>query len=234
MKNAFITGGAGAIGEAICRALAPHYNVIIGYNSSESKAKALSEELCCTAVRVDVADSQSVREASQGLLRDFNHIDLLVNNAGISQIKLFTDITDLEWDKMVATNLSGAFYLSRAFLPSMINRKSGSIINISSVWGVYGASCEVHYSAAKAGLIGLTKALAKEVGASGVRVNCVAPGVIDTAMNSAFTVEEKAVLVEETPLMRLGKPADVAEAVLYLAAAEFVTGQVLGVDGGFC
>jgi 3-oxoacyl-[acyl-carrier protein] reductase len=165
---------------------------------------------------------------------ELGEVDALVNNAGISSQKLFTDITDEEWRRTLSTNLDGAFYCSREALPHMIRQKSGVIVNVSSMWGEVGASCEVHYSAAKAGLIGLTKALAKEVAPSGVRVNCVAPGVIMTDMMKSFderTVEE---LRLETPLEKLGTPENVAAAVLFLAGddSSFITGQVLGVNGG--
>lgn len=162
-------------------------------------------------------------------------VDVLINNAGVSSQKLFTDITDDDWRKTIGVNLDGVFYCCREVLPQMISRKNGVIINISSMWGEVGASCEVHYSASKAGVIGLTKALAKEVAPSGIRVNCISPGVIMTDMMSGFddnTIEE---LKSETPLQRLGTPEDIASAALFLASdeASFITGQTLGVNGGF-
>ena len=182
-----------------------------------------------------MADSEAVRWAVQETKAFLPHVDALVNNAGIASQELLTDVTDEQWRRMVDTNLSGAFYLCRAVLPGMISRREGSIVNISSIWGRIGASCEVPYSAVKAGLIGLTRGLAKEAGPSGVRVNCVCPGVIRTDMLSAFTPDDLAELAEETPLGRLGTPEDVARAVLWLSGPEaaFVTGQTLGVDGGF-
>ncbi|MGN1422997.1 MAG: SDR family oxidoreductase, partial [Oscillospiraceae bacterium] len=166
--------------------------------------------------------------------KSYGHIDVLVNNAGISQIKLFGDITGEDWARMLAVDLTGCFNVTQEVLKGMIARKSGAVVNISSVWGVHGASCEVHYSAAKAGVIGMTKALAKEVGLSGVTVNCIAPGVIDSPMNSAhLTPEELSELAEQTPVGRLGRPDEVARAVRALAENRFITGQVLGVDGGF-
>ena len=159
---------------------------------------------------------------------------LLINNAGIAQIKLFSDITDSDWRLMTDTDLSGAFYMSREVSRHMVRKKHGSIINISSVWGVYGASCEVHYSAAKAGLIGMTKALAKELGPSGIRVNCIAPGVIESPMNAHLDGEELKELIDATPLCRLGKPEEIAHAARFFEQNAFTTGQVLGVDGGFC
>ncbi len=169
------------------------------------------------------------------MFEEVGSVDVLVNNAGISSQKLFTDITDDEWKRTIGVNLDGVFYCCRNALPYMIRQKSGAIINIGSMWGEVGASCEVHYSASKAGVIGLTKALAKEVAPSGVRVNCIAPGVVMTDMMSDFddtTIEE---LKDETPLGRLGTPEDIAAAVLFLASddASFITGQTLGVNGGF-
>jgi 3-oxoacyl-[acyl-carrier protein] reductase len=160
---------------------------------------------------------------------------VLINNAGIAQIKMLGDITDEDFRRMIDVNLSAAFYLAREISPDMVRRKHGRIINVGSMWGKVGASCEVHYSAAKAGLRGLTMALAKELGPSGITVNCVEPGVIDTDMNAALDEESRAALCEQTPLCRIGRPEDVAAAVMFLASAEagFITGQVLGVDGGF-
>jgi 3-oxoacyl-[acyl-carrier protein] reductase len=167
------------------------------------------------------------------MFSEIGAVDVLVNNAGISQQKLFTDITDEDWRRMTGVNLDGVFYCSREASREMIRKKSGSIINISSMWGQVGASCEVHYSAAKAGVIGLTKALAKELGPSNIRVNCIAPGVIDTDMMSGFDNETKNSLIDETPLLRLGTPEDIAKAVVFLADENsFITGQVLGVNGG--
>lgn len=234
MSVVFVTGGTGAIGSAICSEFAKTDDVIFSYNSSEEKAAELKKRLCCEAVRMDVSDAESVKGAVTDILKKFGHIDVLVNNAGISQIKLFTDITEDDWNRMISVNLTGCFNVTQAVLPSMINRKSGAVVNISSVWGVHGASCEVHYSAAKAGLIGMTKALAKEVGASGITVNCIAPGVIDSPMNSShLSAEELSVLAEETPLGRMGRAEEVAQAVRAVCENRFITGQVLGVDGGF-
>ena len=159
---------------------------------------------------------------------------MLINNAGIAESALFTDVTDEMWKRMLDTNLSGAFYASRAVLPNMISKKRGVILNVSSMWGQVGASCEVHYSAAKAGLIGMTKALAKEVGPSGIRVNCVSPGVIDTDMNANLSDSDIEALKNETPLERIGNATDIAEALLFLASdkASFITGQDIGVNGG--
>ena len=167
--------------------------------------------------------------------KEFGEIDLLVNNAGIAQQKLFTDITDSDWDKMIGTDLSGTFYACREALPYMIRQKSGKIINVSSMWGQTGASCEVHYSAAKAGVIGLTKALAKEVGPSGIMVNCVCPGVVDTDMMSSFSKEDVDALTEEIPLGRIASADDIARVISFLASddADYITGQIIPVNGGF-
>lgn len=229
-----ITGGTGAIGAAIAENYAATDDVVFTYNTRAEQAQTLCGRLHCAAVQMDAADRESVERAVAQVLRDYGHIDVLVNNAGISQIKLFGDITPQDWDRMLAVNLTGCFNTCHAVLRHMIARKSGAIVNVSSVWGVHGASCEVHYSAAKAGVIGLTKALAKEVGASGVTVNCVAPGVIDSPMNSAhLTEDDLRELSEQTPVGRLGRADEVAQAVRFLAENRFVTGQVLGVDGGF-
>ena len=168
-------------------------------------------------------------------VEEYGFIDTLVNNAGIAQQKLFTDLTDEDWQAMIDVNLGGTFRTCRAALPEMIRQKRGTIINISSMWGQVGASCEVAYSAAKAGVIGLTKALAKEVAPSGITVNCIAPGAIRTPMLDCFTEEDLAALAEETPVGRIGTPEDVAAACVFLASdgARFITGQVLGVNGGF-
>ena len=182
-------------------------------------------------IQADVSDSLQVRKMFEAV----GGIDILVNNAGIAQTKLFTDITDDDWDRMISTNLSSAFYCCRAALPYMISRKWGRIINISSMWGQVGGSCEVHYSAAKAGIIGLTKALAMEEGLSGITVNCIAPGVIKTDMTSHLSENDFTALKDETPMGTIGTPFDIAKAALFFAdvSSSFITGQVLGVNGGF-
>lgn len=239
MKNkvAFITGGAKGIGEAIVkRLLNDGYKVAFTYNNSEEKALSLCADLDanCKAYKLDITDSNAVNSVVDSIERNFGEIAVLVNNAGIAEQTLFTDITDEMWHRMIETNLSGAFYCSRAVLKYMINRKSGKIINISSIWGETGGSCEVHYSASKAGLIGMTKALAKEVGLSGITVNSVSPGVILTDMTSHFDEETMNALQEETPLNKIGTPEDVAGAVSFLASkdADFITGQNISVNGG--
>lgn len=239
-KCALITGGAKGIGEAICRALARDgYSIAINYKSSLKEAQELKDSLSAITdaeiFKADVSDSSQVEEMFSQVEKVFGGVSVLVNNAGIAEQSLFTDITDDMWQRMIGVNLTGAFNCCRRALPHMINEKSGCIVNIASMWGEVGASMEVHYSAAKAGLIGLTKALAKEVGLSGIRVNAVSPGVVLTDMMSSFSDEDKAVLREETPLNALGSPEDIGEAVSFLASdkAKFVTGQVLSVNGGF-
>lgn len=239
-KTALVTGGARGIGVAICRALAKDgFKIAINYNSSEHEAVELKNELSSVTdveiFKADVSDSIQVKKMFAQIEAAFGGVDVLVNNAGVSQQILFTDITDEMWQKMINTNLSSAFYCSREALKFMISNKSGKIINIASMWGETGASMEVHYSASKAGLIGLTKALAKEVGLSGVTVNAVSPGVIMTDMMKAFSEEDIDALKDETPLNTLGSVENVADAVSFLASsrADFITGQVISVNGGF-
>ena len=187
------------------------------------------------AYQANVTNRIDVELMVKETIERFGSIDVLINNAGVASQGLFTDISDIEWNEVLDVNLNGVFNVTQAVLPYMIRQKSGSIINISSMWGQVGASCEVAYSAAKAGVIGLTKALAKEVGPSGVRVNCIAPGLIETGMNQELTLEDVAAIVDETPLGRIGSTNDVASSALFLASDEssFITGQVLGVNGGY-
>jgi 3-oxoacyl-[acyl-carrier protein] reductase len=236
-KVALVTGGAKGIGSAIVkRLICDGYKVAFTYNSSKEKALKLCVDLGtdCKAYRLDITDSNAVNFVIEDIEKGFGEIAILVNNAGVAEQTLFTDITDEMWHRMLNTNISGAFYCCRAVLKYMINRKSGKIINISSIWGETGGSCEVHYSASKAGLIGMTKALAKEVGLSGITVNSVSPGVILTDMTSHFDEETMNALKEETPLNRIGTPEDVAGAVAFLCSkdADFITGQNLSVNGG--
>lgn len=235
MKTAFVTGGSRGIGAAIVRELAGNgYRVAFTYLNSKEKAESLAVECNAVAFCADVSNPYQVKEAVSSAEKMFGHIDVLVNNAGISQIKMFNDITEDDWQNMISVNLGGAYRASRAVLDKMISRKSGCIINVSSIWGVTGASCEVHYSATKAALIGFTKALAKELGPSGIRVNCVAPGVIDTDMNASLDGDVRDELCQETPLCRIGSAEEVAKTVRFLASddASFITGQIIGVNGG--
>lgn len=235
MSVILVTGGTGAIGSAIAAEFAKTDDVVITYNSRADEAERLCRELHCQAVQADVSDHDSARRTVEQVVHDYGRLDVLVNNAGIAQIKLFTDITPADWDRIISVNLTGVFNMTQAAVKPMISRKSGAIVNISSVWGVYGGACESAYSASKAGIIGLTKALSRELGASGITVNAVAPGVIDSPMNSSHLDEQElSELAEQTPLCRLGQPEEVAKAVRALAENRFITGQVLGVDGGFC
>ena len=231
-----ISGGARGIGAAAARAVwQAGYRVAVLYHTHAEAAAALEKELPgLLAVQCDVASRASCEVAFRAAEQALGRVDVLVSNAGIAQQKLFTDITPEEWQRMLDVNLTGAFNLCQLALPGMIRRKAGRILTVSSMWGQTGGSCEVHYSAAKAGLIGLTKALAKEEGPSGITVNCVAPGVIDTDMMASFTAEDKAALAEETPVGRLGTAEEVAKLLLYLAGedAGYITGQVFGVNGG--
>lgn len=242
MKTAVVTGASRGIGAAISVAMAKSgYNVILGYKESKEKAENLAKVLiegygvAAIAVQADVSVSSQADALVEVAYKNFGRVDVLVNNAGIAQFRLFTEITDEEWSNMIGTNLTGVFNCSRAAAKYMINAKSGSIVNISSMWGQVGASCEVHYSASKAGVIGLTQALAKELAPSGIRVNCICPGVIKTDMLSNIDDETIASLIEETPIGRLGTPKDIADSVAFLCGdgASFITGQVLGVNGGF-
>lgn len=207
---------------------------------AKDQAEALAKELAALGVPVkvyvcDVAQREQVQAMTAAFLREFGRIDVLVCNAGIARQELFTDITEASWREVMGVDLDGVFYCAQAVLPDMLHRKAGKIITLSSMWGQVGASCEVAYSTAKAGVIGLTKALAKELGPSGITVNCVAPGVIDTEMNGNLSQDIKDELAEETPLERLGTPEDVAQAIWFLAssAGDFFTGQVLAPNGGF-
>ena len=231
MKTALVTGGAGGIGEAICRTLAADgYMVYVNYSRSKEKAETLAAEIGGKAVGFDVSDIEAVKAA----FNDIGRLDLLVNNAGVSEIDLFTSIPYEKAEKILNINLKGAMNCARTALPAMINAKSGNIINISSMWGQCGASCEVDYSASKAGLIGFTKALAKEVAPSGIRVNCVSPGFIMTEMNSRFSQEDLDLIREDIPLGIFGEPRHVADTVAFLASckAEYITGQIIAVNGG--
>ena len=235
-RTVLISGGDRGIGAAAARAFyTAGYRVAVLYHTHAEAAAALEKELPgCTVVQCDVASRASCELAFHAVEQAMGRVDVLVSNAGIAQQKLFTDITPDEWQHMLDVNLTGAFNLCQLALPGMIRRKNGRILTVSSMWGQTGGSCEVHYSAAKAGLIGLTKALAKEEGPSGITVNCAAPGVIDTDMMASFTAEDKAALAEETPVGRLGTADEVAKLLVFLAGedAGYITGQVFGVNGG--
>ena len=241
-KTAIITGGTQGLGFGMACALAAYgANVVITARTAskvEDAVADLNENYCkggrAFGIPADSSKLENVKMVIEKTVEEFGALDILINNAGIAQQKLFTDITNEDWNAMVGVNLSGVFYCCRAALPYMIRQKAGSIVNVSSMWGICGASCEVHYSAVKAGVIGLTKALAKEVGPSGIRVNCIAPGAIATRMNDNLDEEAVALLREETPLGRMGTPEEIAKAIAFLALEDsaFTTGQVLSPNGG--
>ncbi len=230
-KIALVTGAGRGIGKEIAKKLQEDGYFVIA-NSKNTEIENTETQM---GYRADVSDSADVQQMIETIIKKYGKIDVLVNNAGIAQQKLFTDISEADWDTMMNTNLKSMFLVTKAVLPHMIHEKNGAILNISSIWGMVGASCEVHYSAAKAGVIGFTKALAKEVAPSNIRVNCVAPGIIKTDMLNEFCQEDLQELAEETPLGRLGTPRDIAEAVSFLVSekASFITGEVLGSNGGF-
>lgn len=236
MKTILITGGSRGIGEAAVRAAADKFNVAFTYFKNKNRAHSLENELKAYGIKAffcDVSDPESVKECVRAVTARFSRIDVLVNNAGVADDKLLTDLTDDDWKRIMSVNLDGAFYMTREILPGMIAKKEGAIINVASMWGETGASMESCYSASKAGLIGLTKALAKELAPSNITVNAVSPGAIDTDMMKVYSPDETAALCEEIPLGRLGAPDEVAEAILFLARAKYVTGQILGVNGGY-
>lgn len=239
-KSAIITGASRGIGREIARTFAKNnYSVVINYNKSERDAVELQKEIqafggIAEIFRADVGEYGEANALIDFCVQKFGSTDVLVNNAGIAQIKLFTDVSPDDWNVMVKTNLTGVFNCCQAAVRHMVARKTGSIINISSMWGQTGASCEVHYSAVKGGVIALTKALAKEVGLSNVRVNCVCPGMVETDMTKGLSPAELRDLKDEIPLNKFGCPSDIAETALFLASdkAGFITGQIVGVNGG--
>lgn len=238
MKNVLVTGASGGIGRAIALELARRgWGVALQYRSHPQAAKELEEEILrlggnAKAYGADLTDESQVDQLFSAAERDFGFLEGLVNNAGIAWKGLFTDMSLSDWRTVMDADLTSVFLCCRRALPPMIREKRGSIVNVSSMWGEVGASCEAAYSAAKAGIIGLTKALAKEEGPSGIRVNCLTPGVINTPMNGDLSPEDLAALREETPLERIGSPEEAAAAAAFLLEGEFVTGQVLGVNGG--
>lgn len=241
MKTAFITGGSRGIGAAVCLALGREgYAIALNYHKSHDAAREIQSQLAqedipCLLCPADVSDEAALTAAIYKAQQELGFVEVLVNNAGIAHQGLFQDTDSLTWRRLFATMVDGAYYASKAVLPEMIRQKRGNIINISSIWGLRAASCEVAYSSAKAALLGLTRSLAAEVAPSGIRVNAIAPGVIATDMVTPLGQETLTELAAETPLGRLGTPADIADAVSFLCShrASFITGQVLTVDGGF-
>ena len=235
MKNVLITGGSRGIGADLVRKLSEQgYGVYFFYKNSDEKANALSMETGATPIKCDVSKESDVERAFEILHQKCYKIDVLINNAGISAIKPFLDVSAEEWREMMAVTLDGAFYCTKHAARDMLKEKWGRIVNVSSMWGQVGASCEVPYSAAKSGLIGMTKALAKELGPSGITVNCVCPGFINTDMNKELPTSVVEEIVEEIPMGRTGSCRDVTELVAFLVSqeAEYITGQIIGVNGG--
>lgn len=239
MKTVIVTGGSRGIGAAAVKELAKNnYNVVLNYNNSEEAAKKMQRDLKEQGIKIeifkaDVSKREEVKELVQFTLDKFKNIEVLINNAGIDQIKPFMDISDEDWNKILQTNLNSVFYCTQEVLGNMINNKKGCIINISSIWGMIGGSCEVHYSASKAAIDGMTKALAKELGPSNIRVNSIAPGIIETDMNKDLTTEDLKEIVDEIPLGRIGKPEEIVKSVKWLIDDEYVTGQIVSVNGGW-
>ena len=238
-KVILVTGGSRGIGANIVQELSKQgYTVIMNYNKSEEQANKIKNELGNNGIHIDIVKADiskrnEVKKLINFIIGKYEHIDVVINNAGISQIKLFTEITDEDWNKMLQTNLTSAFYVTQEAVPSMIQKKSGCIINISSVWGIVGASCEVHYSVAKAGLDGMTKALAKELGPSNIRVNSIAPGIINTEMNKELSEQELENIANEIPLEKIGYPHSITNCVKWLIEDDYTTGQIISVNGGW-
>lgn len=238
-KIILVTGGSNGIGADIVQTLAEDGNhVILNYNKSEQEAKKIQSNLkekniIIDIYKADVSNHIEVTKMINFCINKYHKIDVLINNAGISQTKLFTDITDIDWNTMIQTNLTSAFYTIKDTLPSMIHNKSGLIINISSIWGQIGASCEVHYSVSKAGLDAMTKSLAKELGPSNIRVNSIAPGIIDTKMNEHLSPEELEEIRQEIPLEKIGNPHSISKCIQWLIDDDYTTGQVIAINGGW-
>ncbi len=230
-----ITGASRGIGREIAKRLAPKGNIVIAnYNKSEIEAQSLQNENSNIKIyRADVSKREEVHKMVQDVFEKYGKIDVLINNAGIAESKLFTDITDEDWNKIININLYSVFCVTQEVLPNMIHNKNGCIINISSIWGLVGASCETLYSATKAGIDGMTKSLAKELGPSNIRVNSIAPGIIDTDMNKNLTQEDLENIKDEIPLGKIGKTIDIANCAEWLIENEYVTGQIISINGGW-
>ena len=238
-KTIIVTGGSRGIGAAIVSLLAKeNYNIVLNYNKSEEIAKKMQEEFTTLGKTVeifkaDVSKREEVKKLVDFTIKKFGKIDVLINNAGISQTKLFTDITDEDWNNMLNIDLNSVFYASQEVVKHMIHEKEGCIINISSIWGMIGASCEVHYSVAKAGVDAMTKSLAKELGLSNIRVNSIAPGIIDTEMNKYLSAKELEQIKEEIPLGKIGDTSSIAKCAKWLIEDNYTTGQIIAINGGW-
>lgn len=235
MRNVLITGGSRGIGAAAVRLfLEKGDRVFFSYRNSHKEAEEL-QKIGAVPVCADMSCEKDVQRMMETIRQTAHGIDVLINNAGIAQEKMFCDLTKSDWENMFSNNVTSCFLVTKEVLPDMIHQKSGVILNVSSIWGEIGASCEVHYSASKAAVIGMSKALAKELAPSGIRVNCITPGMIDTEMNACYTEEEKKDITSEIPLERMGTAEDVAELFYFLSSpnAAYLTGQVIGVNGGW-
>lgn len=238
-KVVIVTGGSRGIGAAIVKLLAlENYQIVLNYYKSKESAEMIKQELQKQGKEIeifqaDVSKREDVKKLIDFTIKKYHKIDVLINNAGIAQEKLFTQITDEEWSTMIQTNLNSVFYCTQEVVGYMLKEQKGAIINISSIWGVTGGSCEVHYSVAKAGIDGMTKALAKELGPSHIRVNSIAPGAINTDMNKDVTPEEWEELKHEIPLTSIGKVEDIAKCAKWLIEDEYTTGQIIGINGGW-
>lgn len=234
-KIIIITGASRGIGRKIAIELAKQgHTIIANYHQSEKEAKQLEKEYPnITAIKADVTQKKEVQALIEKVHATYGNIDVLINNAGISQIKLFTELTEQDWEQMIQMNLTSVFYTTQAVSKIMIQQKQGLILNISSIWGQEGASCEVHYATAKAGINGMTKALAKELGPSGIRVNAIAPGIINTQMNADLTPEELQQIQKEIPLETIGEPEEIAKCIKWLIEDTYTTGQIIAINGGW-
>lgn len=234
-KVVLVTGGSRGIGKAVCEKFAAEgYTVAVNYEKSREKAESLAEKIGGKAYCADVSDYSTVCSMFDKIEAELGEVSVLVNNAAISTFGLFQDCTDEEWERIFGVNVKGVFNCSKRAVGNMLKNQNGSIVNISSIWGVTGGSCECHYSATKAAVIGYTKAMAKELGPSGIRINCIAPGAVDTDMNARFTKEDLEAVAEESALGYIGKPEEIAEAVFFAASekASYMTGAVINVNGG--
>ena len=232
-KIILISGASRGIGKQTAIELTQSgYTVIAGYNQSEQSAKELQKKYNIDIFQADIAKENEIKKMTDYVIEKYKKIDVLINNAGISQTKLFTDITNEDWNLMINTNLYSCFKLTQNCLPNMIHNKSGCIINISSMWGQVGASCESLYSITKAGIDAMTKSLAKELGPSGIRVNSIAPGFINTDMNKCYSTEDVQNIINETPLEKIGQPSDISKCIKWLIEDNFTTGQIIAVNGG--